>query len=184
MKNTVYRFTISNVIETYKRKIREDSGKEIYTTAIYEPPCKPCYRTTSGGQKVECNKNVFINLTALINNLIKENKIEHGFVICSSDHTTSSVYVNHFETGLMEDLYKYLNKEFPFSPKSYKHNIWDREFANGAAHMKAMMLGKSATVLISDGKLHMGKFEDIIYAEFDYRPDKTFVVSLFSEGEE
>ena len=183
MKNVVYRFSISNVIETYKRKIREDSGKEIYTTAIYEPPGKPCYRTSAGGVKTECNKSLYINLPALINNLIKENGIEHGFVICSSDHTTSSVYVNHFECGIMEDLHKHLCRQFPFSPNKYKHNIWDREFANGAAHMKAMMLGKSATVLISDGKLHLGKFEDVIYAEFDYRPDKTFVISLFSEAE-
>lgn len=184
MKNTIYRFTISDVIETYQKKIRESSGKEVYTTAVYEPSAKPYYRTSKDGTKVECNKCVYINLDPLINNIIAKHNMKNGFVVCSSDHTTSSVYVNHFELGLMDDLFNYLNKEYPFAPKNYKHNIWDNEYLNGAAHLKSMAMGKSATVLVINGKLHLGKFEDVIYAEFDYRGDKTFTLSFFCEEDE
>ena len=37
MKTFVYKFKISDVIDTYKKRIRESSDKDTYTTAIYEP---------------------------------------------------------------------------------------------------------------------------------------------------
>lgn len=180
MKTFAYKFKISDVIETYKKRIRESVDKETeaynYTTAIYEPPVEK--KTDVKG------RTVFVNLNALVNSLIKKDNIKMGYVVCASNHTTSGVYVNHFETGIMEDLNAYLNKEHPFTPSKYKHNIWDHTFVNADAHLKAMDVGKSATVLIIDGKLQLGKFEDIIYAEFDYRPDKTFTVALFGGEDE
>ncbi len=173
MKTFVYKFKISDVIDTYKKRIRENSDKDTYSTAIYEPNAK---------RKSDKNgRTVFVNLNALVSSLIKKDDIKTGYVICASDHTTSGVYVNHFETGVMDDLNKYLTKEHPFTPKKYLHNIWDHTFLNADAHLKAMDVGKSASVLIIDGKLQLGKFEDIVYAEFDYRPDKTFTVALFGE---
>lgn len=177
MKTYVYKFKISDVIETYKKRIRESVDKDTemynYTTAVYEPPVEK--KSDVKG------RNLFVNLDPLVGSLIKKDNIRKGYVVCSSNHTTSGVYVNHFEMGIMDDLSKYLTKTYPFSPDKYKHNVWDHTFVNADAHLKAMNVGKSAMVLIIDGKLQLGKFEDIIYAEFDYRPDKTFTVALFGE---
>ena len=179
MKTFVYKFKISDVIETYERRIRESSSKDSYsyTTAIYEPKSKKTAVKTQWGR----NRTLFVNLNALVANLIKKDGIDTGYVICASNHTTSGVYVNHFEPGIMEDLNTYLEKEHPFTPKKYLHNIWDHKSINGDAHLKAMDVGKSTSVLIVDGKLQLGKFEDIIYAEFDYRPDKTFTISIYGD---
>lgn len=178
MRVTVYKFKISDVIETYERRIREASGKEdiSYTTAVYEPKCKKKVVTEWGR-----GRTIFVNLDALITNLIKKDNVTKGYVIVASDHTTSGCYVNHFEKGIMDDLNLDLDKKYPFKPKNYLHNIWDHKYVNADAHLKAMSVGKSAQVLVVDGKLQLGKFEDIIYAEFDYRPDKTFTVSLYGD---
>lgn len=176
MKTSFYKFKISDLIDTYQKRIRERSDKTDYTTAIYEPK----------GQKklpgYDFGRVLYINLDQLVSSLIQRHNLKNGFVICASDHTTSAIYVNHFEPGIMEDLNKYLSAEFPHNPAKYKHNIWDNVFKNADGHLKSMMMGKSATVLVTEGKLHLGKFEDIIYAEFDYRPDKTFTIALF-DGE-
>lgn len=178
MKVTVYKFKISDVIETFERRIREAAKKDdiSYTTAVYEPKCKKKVMTQWGR-----SRTIFVNLDPLIASLIKKDNINKGYVIVASDHTTSGCYVNHFEKGIMDDLNYYLDKEHPFKPKKYLHNIWDHKYVNADAHLKAMKVGKSASVLVVDGKLQLGKFEDIIYAEFDYRPDKTFTVSLYGD---
>jgi len=115
MKTFVYKFKISDVIETYKKRIRESVDKDTevynYTTAVYEPPVEK--KTDVKG------RTVFVNLNALVNSLIKKDGIRTGYVVCASNHTTSGVYVNHFETGIMEDLNNYLNKEHPFTPAKY-----------------------------------------------------------------
>lgn len=187
MKSVYHKFKISDVISIYQQKMREQyrnngfEGDPDFSSVYFEPKQKEHFRKDKNGHKISCGKTVFINLDALIENLIEKYDIQNGYVIASSDHTTSSVYINHFETGMMTDLHKHIDKTFPFNPKKYLHNKWDDEFVNGAAHLKAITMGKSAMAFIVNKKLYLGKFEDVVYAEFDYRPDKTFTIALYWE---
>ena len=76
MKTFVYKFKISDVIDTYKKRIRESSDKDTYSTAIYEPDAK---------KKADKNgRTVFVNLNALVSSLIKKDDIKtdnQGLVI-------------------------------------------------------------------------------------------------------
>jgi thiamine phosphate synthase YjbQ (UPF0047 family) len=42
-------------------------------------------------------------------------------------------------------------------------------------------MGKSATVIISEGDLVLGDFENIIYAVFDKRAGKSINIAVFGE---
>lgn len=211
MKSSFYRFKISEVIKTYKQTIRDErlkqeedldtTDKTLYESLLLEMTTKDKYQSDAG---VAYNKEIYINLNPLINDLIAKQKINKGFVVCTSDHTTASVFISHFEKDNVEFLSKAMKKSYPYSPKKYKHNIWDHKYKNANAHLKSVFTGngnlaactapldvvsaaksasltKSCVALILDGKLHLNPCDDIINAEFDYRPDKTFTLAFFTE---
>ena len=172
MINKICDIIIDDVINNYKKSLRIEDADE--SQLIYYSPNKKD-KTTNGGMR-----QFFVNIDELIRDEIKACGLKNGFVICGSKHTTSSVYVNHFEPGLMDDILDNLRNLYP-STKKYQHNIWDYEYKNADAHLKAIQLGKSATVIVKNGDLVLGDFEDVIYAEFDYRPGKAINISLFGE---
>lgn len=178
MKTIIKTIKVNEIVQKYESLARSDSHDEETRQnklkyLLYYPPKK--YADTDK----KTQRLFFINLNGYLEAFIRVNNIKNGYLICSSDHTTASVYVNHFDPGIMEDLTRYLCKEFPYKPSNYKHNIWDSKDLNADAHLKAMTIGKSTTVIIKDGKLVLGKYEDVIFAEFDRRDDKTFTVALF-----
>lgn len=122
----------------------------------------------------------FLNIDNCVREIVEKYNLKNGFVIVSSKHTTSSCFVNHFEKGLLNDLSNELREDYP-AKKKWEHNIWDSVYQNADAHLKAIHFGKSATVIVQDGKLLLGDFENMIYAEFDSRPGKSFTVSIFGE---
>ena len=211
MKSQFYRFKISEVVKTYKQKIKDEllkneeeldtSDKALYESLLFEIPTKDKYKSDSG---VEFNKEIYVNLNPLISSLIAQQNIQNGFVVCTSDHTTASVFISRFEKENITFLSKALKKNYPYRPQKYKHNIWDHKYKNGNAHLKSVFTGngnvaactapldvvsaaksasltKSCITPIIDGKLHLNPCDDIINAEFDYRPDKTFTIALFCE---
>jgi thiamine phosphate synthase YjbQ (UPF0047 family) len=213
MKSTFYRFKISEVIKTYKQKIRDEilkneeeidtTNKALYEKLLLEITTKDKYVSKTG---VEYNKEIYINLNPLISDLIAKQGIENGFVICTSDHTTASVFISHFDKENITYLSKSLKKSYPYAPKTYKHNIWDHKYKNANGHLKSVFTGngnvaactapldviaaaksasltKSCITPIHRGMLLLNPCDDIINAEFDYRPDKTFTIALFTEEE-
>ena len=180
MKPIIKTIKIAAVADKYKKLARSNSDneqtyQELMKSLVYYPPAE--YADTEKKKQ----RLFFVNLNRFLNSFIQANGVKNGYIICCSDHTTASVYVNHFETGIMEDLTRYLCEEFPYQPEKYEHNIWDTKDLNADAHLKAMTIGKSATVIIKDGVLVLGKYEDVIFAEYDRRDDKTFTIALFGE---
>lgn len=198
MKSNFYRFEADELIKTYKQKIREQklkddqdmdtANKALYETVLFEIDSAEKFQN---GKKSNQSKEFFLNLDVLLNNLIKEQGINNGFLICSSDAPTASVYVNHFEQGAMTDLSKALKKRYSVNLKkkislfkeSKQAGELQKDDVNLVAAAKATAIGRSALVLIIDGKLHLGKFDDVVYAEFDYQPKHSFTVALFAESD-
>ncbi len=179
MINKIYDLTIDEIIEKYKKDLRkrDDLANAKESQFLFYSSDKKD-RIAQGGVR-----EFFVNLDSFAKELIQQSGLKNGIMVCSSKHTTSSIYVNHFEEGIMNDLLDYLSGQYPVG-KKYQHNVWDNVYKNADAHFKAVHLGKSATVIIKDGEPILGDFENIIYAEFDYRKSKSINIALFGEGEE
>jgi thiamine phosphate synthase YjbQ (UPF0047 family) len=199
MKSFFYQFKVEDLIKTYKKNLFEQQGnvgnpkdKTQYKTVLYEIETKDKYVDEKGKQH---NKEFFLNLEILIDNLIKENHIESGFAVCASGTATASIYVNHFEEGAMNDLSKALRKKFSkLSPKKIFNFLKPKKKTANTANAekpiplekivpiaKASAIGRTAMVLIIGGKLSLGKFDNVVYAEFDYNPEATFTVAIYSD---
>ena len=122
----------------------------------------------------------FTNITAEVNNCLKDSGIKEGLCLVNAMHITASVFINDNESGLLDDYAQWLEKLAPHDPISqYRHNRTGED--NGDAHLKRQVMGREVVVAITDGKLDFGPWEQIFYGEFDGMRRKRVLVKIIGE---
>jgi len=99
-------------------------------------------------------------------------------VLVSAMHITAGVYVNDDEDGLIEDIDQWLEKLAPFRA-DYRHHQTGED--NGDSHLKAMLVHHQVVVPITDGRVDLGRWQRIFYAEFDGQRAKRVIVKVMGE---
>lgn len=127
------------------------------------------------------NRHEFINITRQVEDAIDESGIKEGLVLVNPMHITAAVYVNDNESGLIHDFEQMLKRLVPEHPKlgDYKHNMTGED--NAYAHMWRTLMGHQVTMAITKGKLHLGTWEQIFYAEFDGQRKKRVLLKIIGE---
>jgi secondary thiamine-phosphate synthase enzyme len=90
-------------------------------------------------------------------------------------HITAAVYVNDWEDGLIHDFQTWLEQLAP-SGVNYRHHQTGED--NADAHLKRTIMGHQVLVPITGGKLDLGPWEQLFYAEFDGQRKKRVVVKV------
>ena len=146
----------------------------------------------------------FIKITSDVEDFIKESGVDNGLVIIQTNHTTCSVWVNEDEKNLIGengDLQKILDR-IADPNAEYNHNdvkdiknpdgkrdthLCDAdscgiipECKNGHAHAQGMILPCSISLIVKDGKLVKGKWQEILLIELDHDRDRK--VSVLVQG--
>ena len=117
----------------------------------------------------------FIRITDDVAAIVKTSGVTDGTVLVSAMHITSGVYVNDWEDGLINDFQVWLEKLAP-SGLDYQHHRTGED--NADAHLKRTIMGHQVVVPITAGKLDLGPWEQIFYAEFDGRRKKRVVIKV------
>ena len=120
----------------------------------------------------------YVHITPQIEALVGQSGVQEGMVLVSAMHITAGVYVNDNEPGLIEDIAEWLEKLAPSNP-NYRHHRTGED--NGDAHLKALLIHHQVIVPITAGKLDLGPWQRIFYAEFDGQRDKRLVVKIMGE---
>lgn len=120
----------------------------------------------------------YIRITDEVEELVTKSEIQEGLCLVSAMHITASIYVNDAESGLIQDIEAWLEKLAPVNP-NYKHHQTGED--NGDAHLKRMILGHQVTLPITKGKLDLGPWEQVYYAEFDGQRKKKVIVKIIGE---
>jgi secondary thiamine-phosphate synthase enzyme len=122
----------------------------------------------------------FVNITANVEEALKESGIREGLCLVNAMHITASVFVNDDERGLHQDYAKWLERLAPHEPISqYLHNRTGED--NGDAHLKRQVMGREIVVAVTDGRLDFGPWERIFYGEFDGKRRKRVLVKVIGE---
>ena len=122
----------------------------------------------------------YINITGEVSDAVRESGVREGLCLVNAMHITASVYINDAEPGLIADYDDWLEKLAPHAPISqYRHN--DTGEDNGDAHLKRQIMGREVVVAITDGKLDLGPWEQIHYAEFDGQRRKRVLIKIIGE---
>ena len=120
----------------------------------------------------------FIRITDEVAAIVKKAGVDDGVVLVSAMHITSGVYVNDWESGLIEDFQVWLEKLAP-AGLAYEHHRTGED--NADAHLKRTIMGHQVIVPITGGKLDLGPWEQIFYAEFDGQRKKRVVLKVMGE---
>lgn len=115
-----------------------------------------------------------IDITSEIQKLILKSGKSEGICIISTKHTTTGIIVNENESGLKEDILDLLNKLVPIGA-GYRHDSIDN---NADAHLKAILIGTSESLPISEGKLELGTWQRVFFAEMDGPRKRTANITI------
>lgn len=122
----------------------------------------------------------YVNITAQVEECLKESGIKEGLLLCNAMHITASVFINDDERGLHKDFETWLEKFAPERPYTqYRHN--DTGEDNADAHLKRTIMGREVVVAITNGELDFGPWEQIFYGEFDGKRRKRVLIKIMGE---
>ena len=117
----------------------------------------------------------FIRITDEVGAIVEKSGVKEGMALVSAMHITAAVYVNDWEDGLIADFQQWLEKLAP-AGLPYRHHQTGED--NADAHLKRTLMGHQVIVPITAGKLDLGPWEQLFYAEFDGRRRKRVVVKV------
>ena len=113
-----------------------------------------------------------IDITGKVNDALAPLKISEGLCNLFVTHTTAAVIVSeNWDPDVCSDILRHLEKLVP-READYKHGE-----GNSQAHILSVMLGTSINVPVKDGKLRLGRWQGVMFAEFDGPRDRTVIVT-------
>lgn len=128
---------------------------------------------------VKSNKqNEIIDITEQVSSIIKEEtekgKIKKGICNIFVPHATAAVTINeNWDPKVCEDFLSALS--FLIPEGKWKH---DKVDGNGAAHIKAAIIGPDVTIPFKNGKLLLGTWQGIMFCEFDGPRERKIIISI------
>jgi len=115
-----------------------------------------------------------IDITSYVNNDIISSTIKDGIVVVYCPHTTAGITINeNADPDVIRDLTYGFEKAYPTTDYNYKHFE-----GNSHAHLKSSTVGASQSLILNNGKLILGRWQDIYFCEFDGPRDRTFYVKI------
>jgi secondary thiamine-phosphate synthase enzyme len=115
----------------------------------------------------------FVDVTELVAERVRRSGVADGMVVVQSRHTTAAVIVNENEPLLLEDFQDLLESWAPAEAR-YRHNDLRAraspppdERPNGQAHARALLLGVSVCLNVTDGRIDIGVWQRIFLVELD-----------------
>lgn len=135
------------------------------------------------------------NITAEVEEFLHNNDFQNGWVNIFTQHTTTAIKINEDEAGFHKDLKRIVFDKIAPPSEHYVHNdlevrdpktlcpLGGEECANGHSHVAQMFLGSaSETIPVKDGKMLLGRWQQILFIELDHARERTVIFSFMGES--
>lgn len=104
----------------------------------------------------------FIDITAKVEEELRKAGGIDGICYLFNPHTTAGITINEgADPAVQHDILTVLNQIIPWK-FAYRHME-----GNSPAHLKASLIGSSIMVFVESGRLVLGTWQKIFFAEFD-----------------
>jgi secondary thiamine-phosphate synthase enzyme len=123
------------------------------------------------------------DITKTVREAIQQFPVSAGIALINTMHTTCALFINEFQSALIDDLKGLVERLVP-ERAGYRHDdprFSDCERGNAHSHLRAALLGRSIAVGVNDGDLTLGRFQSIIFAEFDGPRKREIAVQVIGE---
>ncbi len=115
-----------------------------------------------------------IKVTDYVREDIEKSGIRDGIAIVYSPHTTAGFTINeNADPDVVHDILYGLEDSFPTNASYYRHFE-----GNSQAHIKTSLMGPSQTLIISDGQIIFGIWQDLYFCDFDGPRNRHFYVKI------
>lgn len=128
-----------------------------------------------------------VDITAHVQKAALQSAVQNGTITIFSPHTTAAIRINQNEPLLQQDIMKTLYRLVPID-LSYSHDLFEvrqnvapNERSNGHAHVKAFLLGASASLIIDKGGLLLGPRQSIFFVELDGGRSREVYIKIIGE---
>lgn len=109
-----------------------------------------------------------IDITKEVEKIVQKSKIKDGLVNAFVKGSTAGITTIEAEPNLIKDFQELIEKLVPQNKSYFHDSIWGER--NGFAHLRASLLGQSLSIPVSDAKLDLGTWQQIVLCDFDNRP--------------
>ena len=113
-------------------------------------------------------------VTGMIRKDVEESGVKDGIVVVYSPHTTAGLTINeNADPDVVHDMLCGLEETFPTRRPYYQHME-----GNSHAHLKTSCVGPSQTLILENGQLILGIWQDVYFCEFDGPRNRRFFVKI------
>jgi secondary thiamine-phosphate synthase enzyme len=108
-----------------------------------------------------------IDITLKVSSIVEQSGIHDGLVTVFCPGSTGALTTIEYESGVIRDLQKAIERLIP-SDVPYEH---DRRWGdgNGFSHVRAALMKPSLTIPLTQGRLALGTWQQIVFIDFDNR---------------
>jgi len=125
-------------------------------------------------------ENNMVDLTQQTSDFVKKSDISKGIITIFVSGSTGSITTIEFEPGLIKDFPEMLSRIAPRDLDYGHEQMWHD--GNGHSHVKASLVGPSLTVPFIDGKLCLGRWQQIVFVEMDTRTrNRDLILQIIGE---
>lgn len=107
-------------------------------------------------------------LTPQVREVLERSGLREGTLTVFAPGATAAVTTIEWEPGVVHDLQTVLDEIVP-PQRAWQHNVNNGD-GNGHSHVRAGLLGPSLSVPFSGAELILGRWQEIVFCDFDERP--------------
>jgi secondary thiamine-phosphate synthase enzyme len=108
------------------------------------------------------------NITHEAEGIVRESGIDNGLVNISVIGSTASISTIEYESALVEDMKEQLENFIPHTLATRHSETWGDD--NGFSHLRATFMGPGITLPVSERKIVLGTWQQIVLVDHDNRP--------------
>ena len=123
------------------------------------------------------------DITKQVREALQGSSVTTGIALVNTLHTTCALFVNEFQSALMDDIMALGERLVP-ERGGFRHDdprYSDCERGNAHAHLRTALLGRNIALAVNGGELTLGRFQSIIFAEFDGPRPREITVQVLGE---
>lgn len=119
------------------------------------------------------------DITKQVRDVVQHSGVTSGIVHVYVRHATAAIMIQeNWDESVQNDVVNLLAKLIP-------RGVWehDAQDGNGDAHLKSGLIGPSETIPVVDGKMALGRWQNIFLCEFDGpRENREILITIINDG--
>ena len=119
-----------------------------------------------------------LEITRELEAVVRASGVGEGILVAQSMHTTAALTINeNADPDVVHDLRAKLERLVPKDEAFYRHAE-----GNSDSHLKTSLFGPSLTVIVSEGRLVLGRWQGIYFCEWDGPRERQVAVQILAAG--